>query len=82
MSNVSIYKCPHCGREYSSRACKPNIPQHADPFCRVLHQGVFTPVNCPGSGQVPRNAASDHRPLWKDLAKATPQDTEANGGGR
>ena len=59
----SIMKCPHCGREYSLRACNPNIPTHDwPPPCRAV---------CPGSGQIPRNALTDNRPLWKDL----PNDT-------
>lgn len=55
---MSIMKCPHCGREYSSRARKPLIPTHDyPPTCRSV---------CPGSGQTPRNAETDFRPLWKD----------------
>lgn len=61
-TQTNIMKCPHCGREYSARACKPLIPQHS----WVNRQGETVPVHCPGSGQVPRCAASDKRPLWKD----------------
>lgn len=70
----NIYKCPHCGREYSSRACKPLIPDH-DFIARAASQmsgaamdsGAYEElVKCPGSGQTPRNAQSDKRPLWKD----------------
>jgi len=55
MQPASIMKCPHCGREYSQRACRPLIPNHD-----------FESKPCPGNGQTPRNAASDRRPLWKD----------------
>jgi hypothetical protein len=55
---MSVMKCPHCGREYSPQACKPLIPTHDwPPPCRAV---------CPGSGQIPRNAETDRRPLWKD----------------
>lgn len=53
----NIVKCPHCGREYHIRACRPLIPTHDFPVpCRSV---------CPGSGQNPRGLA-DLRPLWKD----------------
>jgi hypothetical protein len=71
---ISIYKCPQCGREYSARACKPLIPDHvyiethpSRMSAQALEAGAASEfVKCPGSGQVPRNAASDGRPLWKD----------------
>lgn len=60
------YKCPHCGWEYRPADAKwatqrpwEAVPTHDFPeLCRAV---------CPGSEQHPRNAASDHRPLWKDL---------------
>ncbi len=59
MEFASLMKCPHCGREYSARACRPLIPSHE------IH-GPLVNMRCPGSGQTPRNAASDKRILWKD----------------
>lgn len=61
-----LYKCPHCGFEYrpadahwASQHPWDAVPTHDFPKpCRAV---------CPGSGQHPRNAASDRRPLWKDL---------------
>ena len=50
-------KCPHCGRIY------PNLRTALIP----RHQ-LGSEV-CPGSGQYPRNAESDKRPLWKDERK-------------
>ena len=61
-----MMKCPHRGREYSDRACRPLIPTHDYP---KLARQV-----CPGSGQQPRNAESDMRPLWKDEDKAAPPE--------
>jgi hypothetical protein len=55
---MAIMKCPHCGREYSAKACKPLVPKHGLCAERI--------TVCPGSGQVPRNAETDRRPLWKD----------------
>jgi hypothetical protein len=69
---MSIMLCPHCGRLYSARACRPLIPEHTIAELRKNDQPmsdikeVMTPTKCPGSGQVPRNAESDRRPLWKD----------------
>jgi Rad3-related DNA helicase len=71
---MAIMKCPYCGREYSQRACKPLIPAHSfvsnNPrvmTAAVLNSGASEEeIRCPGSGQVPRNAESDRRPLWKD----------------
>lgn len=52
----STYKCPHCGWEYPAKG--DLVPTHDYPKpCRSV---------CPGSGQAPRNALTDNRPLWKD----------------
>lgn len=71
-------KCPHCGREYSQRACRPLIPQHTfttnnarDMSAKALECGAdCEEIVCPGTGQHPRNAESDRRPLWKDEVPA------------
>ncbi len=58
---MTQYKCPHCGKLYQMAECTPLIPTHDyPPLCRSV---------CPGSGQHPRNAMSDRRPLWKDESK-------------
>ena len=72
--NATIYKCPHCGREYSANACDPLVPAHnlvtrnpEDSMgCTLGGLGSHNITPCPGSGQAPRNAESDHQPLWKD----------------
>lgn len=63
-------KCPHCGELYSER--NQLIPTHQYP----KRSGRL----CPGSGQTPRNAESDRRPLWKDEAQlhGVYIDTETN----
>jgi len=64
---MAIMKCPHCGREYSQQACRPLIPGHTIEIKE--EQPTMTVISgkrCPGSGQTPRNAESDMRPLWKD----------------
>lgn len=54
----TMFKCPHCGKEFKQSACKPLVPYHDyPPGCRAV---------CPGSKQDPRNAETDMRPLWKD----------------
>jgi len=75
---MSIMKCPHCGREYSQRACRPLVPVH-----KIKQYNSHTCdkrlEQCPGSGQVPRNAETDMRPLWKDeLADPTMQPDYVN----
>lgn len=45
--------CPHCGAEVE-------IHDSLTEF----HNWGFAQVVCPGSGQNPRNAESDGRPLW------------------
>jgi len=62
---VSIMKCPHCGRHYSSQACRPFIPIHNIDWHHPVTGEVRTSM-CPGAKQHPRNAASDLRPLWRD----------------
>jgi hypothetical protein len=73
---MAIMKCPYCGREYSQRACRPLIPSHAlnspaHMSAAALDAGA-SEEECPGSGQTPRNAESDRRPLWRDLAEMPP----------
>jgi hypothetical protein len=58
---VTQLKCPHCGKHFSQEECKPLTPTHNWP--------KITRQVCPGSQQQPRNAETDHRPLWKDLPK-------------
>ena len=48
--------CPHCGWKYEGRGGLVPIHFTANPGGR-----------CQGSGQVPRNAESDKRPLWTEL---------------
>lgn len=51
-------KCPHCGWRFHRMAAGGKVPAHSWPFpARAV---------CPGAYQTPRNAESDHRPLWKD----------------
>ena len=81
---MSIMKCPHCGREYSARACRPLIPTHrfvvknpSQMSAAALEAGaVEEDIQCPGSGQGPRNALSDKRPLWSE------EDAKAHGSGK
>lgn len=55
---MTTYMCPHCGREYSPRACRGQlIPNHTWGKMRAI---------CPGSMQTPRNAQTDRRPLWSE----------------
>lgn len=71
---MSVYMCPFCGRQYSARACKPLIPTHVFVTSGLRHMSAAAlesgaaeeEMECPGSGQTPRNAESDRRPLWKD----------------
>ena len=71
---MSMMKCPYCGREYSQRACKPLVPDHgfivkaaSQMSVEALESGASEEYQaCPGSGQFPRNAETDMRPLWKD----------------
>lgn len=69
---MTIMACPHCGREYSQRACKPLVPEHGYSPPRRGVEIAVTAMVCPGSGQVPRNAESDRRPLWKDVPTTAP----------
>lgn len=46
--------CPHCGDEVTLSGSLTTM--HDWPH--------FTRQMCPGSGQIPRNAESDARPLW------------------
>ena len=48
--------CPHCGKKFPNMKSSL-IKKHEYP------QGT----TCPGTGQTPRNALTDFRPLWKDL---------------
>lgn len=54
-------KCPHCGHGFTydqvgfASPIPGCIPSHGDERWA-----------CPGTGQAPRNALSDRRPLWKD----------------
>lgn len=56
-----MLKCPHCGELFTPAQLKSDLtPTHDFPRpCRAV---------CPGSGQYPRDAESDNRPLWKDVA--------------
>jgi hypothetical protein len=55
----ATYMCPHCGEIFARLKSDSLIPTHDFPKpCRSV---------CPGSGQNPRNADTDRRPLWKDL---------------
>jgi hypothetical protein len=59
----TMYKCPHCGFTYNPRRYGHDLtPVHAYPS---------PDTECPGSKQVPRNAESDFRPLWKDEQPTT-----------
>ena len=63
----SPMKCPHCGKVYKNLRT-PLIPEHTSDNLYVQPSiGVW--IICPGSGQYPRNALSDKRPLWKDEKK-------------
>lgn len=60
---VTKYKCPHCGEIFHAPRCRDGlIPTHDFPR--------LTRRVCPGSGNAPRNAMSDRRPLWKDIQEA------------
>ena len=63
----SPMKCPHCGKVYANLRSSL-IPDHP---CVVERDwpGNYVMIQCPGSGQYPRNAESDKRPLWKDEKK-------------
>lgn len=74
-------KCPHCGKVYKNLRSSL-IPYHNDDSVVVLSSEMSAaalesgateelPI-CPGSGQYPRNADSDKRPLWKDERKQEP----------
>ncbi len=66
---MAIMMCPHCGREFSEKACKPLVPSHLFDFEKKTHRvkSLTTSVReCPGSDEQPLNAESDMRPLWKD----------------
>ena len=58
----SLKMCPHCGRTFLPRKCKPLVPKHE----WLPNYYATESVACPGSEQHPRNADSDKRPLWKD----------------
>lgn len=62
MTSVTMLKCPHCGWTFRADDSMYQqtllVPYHDWP--RPLRQV------CPGAKQTPRNAESDHRPLWKD----------------
>lgn len=71
---MSLMKCPHCGITNKRwRSCSL-IPKHTfivkaarDMKAAALESGASEEeIVCPGSGQYPRCAASDKRPLWKD----------------
>ena len=65
----SPMKCPHCGKVYKNLRSSL-IPYHNFVSAVALESGVTEELPiCPGSGQYPRNAASDKRPLWKDERK-------------
>lgn len=55
------YCCPHCGWTYDPQAEKgwSFVPVH-------MKGQAQESIRCPGSGQAPRNADSDKRPLWQD----------------
>lgn len=42
-------KCPHCGRKFSQRVCRPLVPTHT--WWKDKTNGVS--VACPGSQQMP-----------------------------
>ena len=50
--------CPHCGMEPKALVDYHLIPEHS-----------LENRKCPGSGQIPRNAESDRRPLWKEAKR-------------
>ncbi len=62
-----MLQCPHCGWRYTPQQHGKNtlgvsafehVPDHLD--------GGTVFRKCDGSGQRPRNAESDRRPLWKE----------------
>lgn len=69
----SEYMCPYCGWKFDVR--ENLVPSHvltvyhpSEMSAAALESGASEEsIDCPGSGQYPRNALSDRRPLWKDL---------------
>jgi hypothetical protein len=75
-----MMKCPHCGWKYDPYLMPTSldtaglVPMHNyvinSPIymsAAALDSGaVEEEVKCPGSMQIPRNAESDRRLLWKD----------------
>lgn len=62
--------CPHCGETFDgcSSALIPVHVMKLSPGQDVVFRktAIQYRINCPGSGQIPRNPESDKRPLWKD----------------
>lgn len=66
MPQKTEYKCPHCGWMYDP--ADPEL-QNQSPVVALVPEHNYPPTEsavCPGSNQIPRNALSDRRPLWKD----------------